>query len=193
MAGKLIFIHGVSSSGKSTIGKMLNTLLENSNWIDQDTFYNESKPRVTFVNDTENRTYTGSNWDCIKAINFESLKDAVTMSMSMHDYTIVTGFALREKEISPSVADYSFLLNFEGTESEIVNAISENRKISKKFVDTYTQEKDYWMVRKIVYPFYVETLNKIQKSTNICVYRNRERVDVTTITNEILAVIGCAF
>lgn len=51
MSSKLIFIHGISSSGKSTIGKLLEKVLGLSHWIDQDTFYLSDKPKVSFDNE----------------------------------------------------------------------------------------------------------------------------------------------
>jgi len=195
VSSKLIFIHGISSSGKSTIGKLLERVLEPSHWIDQDTFYLSDKPKVSFDNEDaslsactqeEKETYTGSNWDCIESIDFDALRYSIIASLCRYEYVIVTGFALRQKELNLT-ADYSFVLSFDfGIGDDLKTFVTENRKISKKITDTDKQEKDYWMVRKVVYPFYVETLTKIQKSTEICVYRNQERVDARIIVDDIL-------
>lgn len=198
MSSKLIFIHGISSSGKSTIGKLLEKVLGLSHWIDQDTFYLSDKPKVSFDNEDvssttctqeEKRTYTSSNWDCIEAIDFDSLRHSIIASLCRYEYVIVTGFALRQKELNLT-GDYSFVLNFDfGVGDDLKTFVTENRKISKKITDTDKQEKDYWMVRKVVYPFYVETLAKIQESTNICVYQNKERVDVRVVVDDILSYV----
>jgi hypothetical protein len=202
VSSKLIFIHGISSSGKSTIGKLLEKVLGLSHWIDQDTFYFSDKPKVSFdnkdVNSTtctqeEKKTYTGSNWDCIEAIDFDALRYSIIASLCRYEYVIVTGFALRQKELN-LIADYSFVLSFDfGNGDDIIDLetfVTETRKISKKITDIDKQEKDYWMVRKVVYPFYLETLTKIQKSTKICVYRNQERVDVRIIVDDILSYVN---
>lgn len=137
-----------------------------------------------------------SNWDCIESIVFDALRHSIIASLCRYEYVIVTGFALRQKELNLT-ADYSFVLSFdfgiEDVASDVNNLetfVTETRKISKEITDTDKQEKDYWMVRKVVYPFYVETLTKIQKSTNICVYRNQERVDVRIIVDDILSYIN---
>lgn len=202
VSSKLIFVHGISSSGKSTIGKLLEKVLGLSHWIDQDTFYLSDKPKVSFDNEDvssttstqeEKKTYTSSNWDCIEAIDFDALRYSIIASLCRYEYVIVTGFALRQKELNLT-ADYSFVLSFDFGVSDVADNletfVTETRKISKKITDTDKQEKDYWMVRKVVYPFYVETLTKIQESTNIYVYRNNERVDVRIIVDDILSYVN---
>lgn len=204
VSSKLIFIHGISSSGKSTIGKLLEKVLGLSHWIDQDTFYLNDKPKVSFDNEDANSTtctqqqkiYTGSNWDCIESIDFDALRYSIIASLCCYEYVIVTGFALRQKELNLT-ADYSFVLSFDFGITDVADNVSnletfvtETRKISKKITDNDKQEKDYWMVRKVVHPFYMETLTKIQQSTNICVYRNQERVDARIIVDDILSYVN---
>ncbi len=53
----LIYLHGVSSSGKSTIGNALLNHLNNAILIDKDTYYKKIKPVVTIYDIKTNFKY----------------------------------------------------------------------------------------------------------------------------------------
>lgn len=193
--GILIFIHGISGSGKSTIGKELLDKLPDSIWIDQDTFYRKNKPLITFhlsVNDNEGKeilsnNITVENWDCEEAIDFWSFRNKIKKDLMVYKYVIVTGFALREKCMWMK-ADYSFLLDFDMEPTETLKLITKIRS-ETKFKTEEKKHRDYWMIREVVLPFYTQTLKEIQKSKTITVYDSMGRIDKSIIVNKIMDVI----
>lgn len=178
--GKLIFIHGISTSGKSLIGRELNKILKDSILIDQDEFYVKNKPLITFSNGKI--SYTASNLDCDEAIDYVTFKNVIHYNLQLFEYVIVTGFALRSNLLNIN-SDYSILL-----ENNNINRIIKGRQQSKGYQDEKA-EKDKWMVIKIIYPYYLETLSKIQYDYKIPVYVNNKRVNKLFILNYILHII----
>jgi len=191
----LIFLHGVSSSGKSLIGKELSNRIPNSVWIDQDTFYHKEKPLITFnstgsIFSGEDVVYfTEENWDSEESIDFKSFRNTIKSYLITRKYVIVTGFALRE-DLMKMKADYSFLLKFDADPNKIIDLITTFRSETKKFKTTEKQGKDYWMVRRVVWPFYLQTLQKIQSSQTVCVYDDKGRINKDVIINKIINEIG---
>lgn len=197
LRGTLIFIHGVSGSGKSTIGKYIQQKINEYNGLDtpnicahldQDTYYRDKKPFVTFYADDSGKKFTAGNWDCEEAIDYESFTNDILDNLGLYKYVIVSGFALR-KDLMRMEADVSFLLKIDLQTEEAKKFISNTRSKSKKFNSIEKREKDYWMVTKIVWPFYMETVDKIQPSTCIVVYDGKGRVDISTVGDTILEVV----
>lgn len=193
--GKLIFIHGVSGSGKSTIGKELCERIYNSVWIDQDQFYRKEKPLITFTNGLSPFlngkniiSYTTSNWDSEEAIDFEALRAKINELRHKFNYVIVTGFALR-LHLLRLKADYSFLLVFNVDNKKAIDIVTKARLESKQFDTPEKVEKDYWMVRKVVWPFYIDTLEKIEPSVRVITCINGERLSPHTIVGNIIKFI----
>lgn len=181
----LIFIHGVSGSGKSTAAEMLKIMyLPRSALIDQDSFYKQEKPLVTFEG-AYRKTYTAENWDCEEAIDFDAFRNVIQEKMRDYLFVIVTGFALR-KDLMKISADYSFILKFDLPEKDIIFKIIETRIKSKGFTDSEKKRRDYYMVHKVLWPFYLETLNLIQPSQEIISYNIDGRVGMWDIITSIV-------
>jgi hypothetical protein len=173
--GTLIFLHGVSCSGKTFIGKELVNRLPESICIDQDTFYRKEKPLITFsvggsvFTGEDRKIYTVENWDSEESIDFEAFRNTIATHMTTYKYVIVSGFALRSRLMQIS-ADYSFLLKFNLEPNKTVNLIATLRSETKQFKTKEKREKDYGMVLKVVWPFYLQTLREIQHSQELIVY-----------------------
>lgn len=171
--GKLIFIHGVSGSGKSTVGEMLKTLLLPwSTLIDQDQFYKAEKPSIILDG------YKTKNWDCEDAIDFEAFRRAIREKLHDYLYIFVTGFALR-KELMQIDADYSYLLEFDLKDEDAISQIINARLKSKEISDN--ERRDRLMVSEVVWPFYLETKKLIQPSKVIVVYGGNGRTNLWDI------------
>jgi shikimate kinase len=196
--GILIFLHGVSTSGKTFIGKELANKLPDSICIDQDTFYRKEKPMITFsvggsiFSGEDRKTFTVENWDSEESIDFEALRNNVNDSLTKYKYVIVTGFALRQRLMQMN-ADYSFLLKFNLDSNETVNRIATLRSETKKFEitkNTEKREKDYGMIIHSVWPFYLQTLKEIQHSQELIVYYKEGRVHKDITIKSIMNVMN---
>lgn len=147
---KLIYISGVSGSGKTTVAKYISDYLIDPVIVDQDLFYREQKPKVVLSNDLPEV----SNWDCVEAIDFEKFNKRIIDVMNIFKTVVVTGFALRENLMDQDLKpDLHFLLC-----GDTIESVCMNRKSSKKWTDNQ-KRKDIMMVKQVVWPFYQETLN----------------------------------
>lgn len=164
----LIYLHGVSSSGKSTIANELLNHLENAIVIDQDTFYKKEKPIITFQGD---KLYKTANWDTAEAIDFIQFNQKIKNALNSYNYVIVTGFALRDVYMQLK-ADVSILLNIG---DEAINKITKARLTSKGYKGDKAI-KDYYMVEQVVLPYYQETLKNITYQYIINVFDNERRL-----------------
>jgi len=191
----LILIHGVSAVGKTTIGKMLSDEL-NAFYLDQDDFYLKDKPQVIFTDDQNNK-FTGSNWDSIEAIDFENFNTTIITLLENDTIPciVITGFALLPKymqdlynylECNSNIFLKSFLLSFRLSESKIIECIIEFRQHKFKELTKEKMEKDKWMIKRIVWPFYLFVLKNIKYDLEINVYENGTRRAKKDILNEIL-------
>jgi hypothetical protein len=193
--GTLIFLHGISGSGKTFIGKELTNRLPDSVCIDQDDFYRKEKPLITFsiggsiFSGEDRNSFTVENWDSEESIDFEIFRNTIATSVMTYKYVIVTGFALRS-HLMQMKADYSFLLKFDLDPNETVNLIASLRSKTKKFETKEKQEKDYGMIIKVVWPFYLQTLKEIQYSQELIVYRKEGRVHKDITINNIINVMA---
>src|SRR5438445_12158768 len=104
MEGKLIFLHGASSVGKSTLGTLLQHALPHAALINQDTYFYEKKPFVTIDNKLV------QNWDCDESIDYHRFVHDIQLLQKTHDYVIVTGFALRNYLLHGLKPTIGFLL-----------------------------------------------------------------------------------
>jgi len=170
----LIYIHGISGVGKSFIGNKLQQNLKNSIVIDQDSYYKPNKPTISFTNDN-GFIYTASNWDTDDAIDYEQFNLAIINAINQYDYVIVTGFSLKSSLMLLKPA-YSFLLYFNMNDKQIQEKMIESRLQSKGFQGEKA-EKDKWMVRKVVFPYYQETLKNIEYDYKLPVFINEQRVE----------------
>ncbi len=181
--GKLIFIHGISSVGKSTVGSELRKYLNNAILIDQDTFYKINKPYVLLGNQNV------PNWDCVEAIDFTSFNNAILDLKNNYNYVIVTGFALREKEMKIK-PDINILLDFGLSEQNAINTIISGRIVSKNIKTIEKKYKDEMMVKNIVWPYYQETLTKIGNYHRIVVYEHNQRLSIDSILHHIINILN---
>ena len=175
----LIYLHGVSSSGKTSIGNELLKHLDNAILIDQDTYYKSLKPQITFVGD---KVYTVANWDTAEVIDFNQFNNVIEQALEKYKWVIVTGFALRD-EYMRLKADLSILLDIG---DHPLCKITAARQVSKG----YQGEKairDFYMVEKVVLPYYEETLKHITYHYKLKVF-NMERRSLKELTKEILSL-----
>lgn len=179
----LIYLHGVSTSGKSTIGSALSKQLTNAIHIDQDTYYKSVKPMVTFEGD---KSYVTSNWDTVMAIDFDHFNLVIVKAIEQYSWVIVSGFAMHD-ELMTLKPDVSFLLDY--NINNPMDKISEQRKISKEYSGE-KEEKDYWIVRKVLWPYYQETLKKISYDYNIKMFKEDKRRPIQDIVKEMITYLN---
>ena len=182
----LLYLHGISSAGKTSIGKELLKHLPNAILIDQDTYYKKLKPLVTFKGAkgpalTGDQVYTSANWDTHEAIDFIQFNDDIQEAVNLYDYVIVTGFALRQPYMLFK-PDLSILLDIgDNALHKIVTA----RRVSKGYSGDKAI-KDYYMVSQVVYPYYLETLKEIYVDYVLPVYNQDQRILLKDLVSQIL-------
>jgi deoxyadenosine/deoxycytidine kinase len=159
----LIYLHGCSGVGKTTIAKSLAKNLNNAQVIDQDDFYLANKPKILINGQLK------SNWDCLEALDM--IKFIETIQNSKADYIIVTGFALRNMP----KPDLGILLNY--NVDNVLDAIIKARA---------HKNHDLTMIKEVIYPFYLETLKQIYATHTVDVFNNGVRIDIDDITKKIL-------
>lgn len=177
----LIYLHGCSASGKSTIGNALLNHLDNVILIDQDTYYKKIKPVISFQGD---KFYTTANWDTADAIDFDVFNYQIGEAIIQYNWVIVTGFALRDQYMTLK-PNLSFLLDIG---DHPIEKIIKGRQISKNYKEEKAI-KDFYMVQEVVYPYYQETLQNITYNYKVQVY-NDERKPIEVLVNEILHYIN---
>ena len=157
----LIFISGISGVGKSTISKELAKEL-NFIHVNQDNYYLKDKPFVTLSNGLK-----AKNWDTEQAVNFDKLNSDLEMYIKQGKKTIVEGFCLRDDLINvkpnihihlsyiPIVTGDELIEIFNQYKEVIVSRIIKSRAQAKPGI-----KNDEIVVKELVWPFYMETLNK---------------------------------
>ena len=187
--GKLIFIHGCSSVGKSFIGRALQFKLEESILIDQDSFFKKDKPLVTIIVNGQDASV--SNYDCDEAIDYDKFTSHIKLALGVYKYVIVTGFALRNYLVK-CTPDYGFIL-FLGCEHDMqktTEKIIKQRRISKKFATQEKIDRDAAMVNQVVLPYFSNTLAHLDCKYHIDVFDGHgDRVSCKDILNIMLGVI----
>ncbi len=180
-----IAISGISSSGKTTVGKELASRL-NLKFLDLDSFYYSRKPMVTLSNGKKVK-----NWDCMESLDINAFKAAILEYAPLG--LVVVGFALRD-DIFPIKPKYHIHLNIGDTVDDICQRCVDCRQQYKKL----NLETDKMVVKELVYPFYVETLKKSKITFNIEVYyengegvyyKTGERLPLQKIIDMILWII----
>lgn len=163
----IIFISGISTSGKTSLGKLLCNNLHNSIYIDQDTYFVEKKklPQIQLAG------HILKNYDSEQSIDWDTfnLKLLSLVLSEKYKYIIVGGFCLLGDRIN-IVPDIHFFLKFNNISRDImVNLISVNRKSTKGFSGSKV-DLDKIMVEKIVIPFYYNVARRFsQGEENITV------------------------
>lgn len=176
----LIYLHGVSSSGKTSIGNELLNHLDNAILIDQDTYYKKIKPQITFQGD---KLYQVANWDTAEAIDFCQLNQVIEEAVKQYRWVIVTGFALRDEYMSLK-ADISILLDIG---KNPIEKIIKARQVSKGYKDEKAI-KDQYMVEQVVWPYYQETLKNISYHYKISVFNDKRKL-LKDLVKEILFIL----
>jgi hypothetical protein len=200
-----VFISGISGTGKTTIGKRLVEVLNKNNereggWIfkDQDDFFLPEKPRTAPI---FGGGRTKSNWDCIEAIDWVALNKYLDGRQS--DNIIFVGYALRSDLITTK-PDVHIHLTYATVIAktiwyvscttldcrELENLCIKSRLHTKKFKTDQDRLDDETMVRKVVVPFYFETLkhSKIDHTIEV-LDREGKRVPVNWIIEKILILL----
>lgn len=181
---KVIFISGISGSGKSTIS---NILCKNNSWIyiDQDWFYKVMKPKIILSNKKE-----VSNWDCLEAINWEMMNNYLIeslLSVFKGKIIIICGFCPAFDFLKININKHIHLKPHNNVNLE--NFCIESRKKSKKLKN---EEQDKLVIKELVIPFYNSILeqykSKIDKIIEIT-DSTGQRYSCDEIKNKILAEI----
>lgn len=185
---KLIFISGLSGSGKTTIGKALvKTLNETGDydhpWLfkDQDDFFVPTKPKIKLSNGK-----TKSNWDSTESIDWDSLIEWLSNHIDHYNIVLV-GFCLRS-DLIPYPHDCHIHLTYD---KENETRCIESRLKSKSTYLT-TPEKireDQLMVREVIIPFYQETLSKSDVSDMIEIYEGDKRKNINVLLDQIMILL----
>ncbi len=172
-----IALHGISGSGKTTVGRALAELL-GCPYIDQDSFYLREKPLVRLSDGSEVR-----NWDTMEAIDETRLRDTLSKAeRSGRDQDcayICGGFALRGLSFDTNV-----LLQTGDTQEQIIARCIAARQQSKGFSGPKAQ-RDSRMVREVVYPYYCETVSLLTELKVVKVYHGEQRRFVCDLVAEI--------
>jgi Cdc6-like AAA superfamily ATPase len=177
-----IAIHGISGSGKTTIGKALTQELwkkdkrKNFAYIDQDSYYLPEKPMIKLSNGL-----VCKNWDTLDALDFGLLR----RDLAMNNHVVCSGFALRNLPF-----DINILLSTGHTDTDVINRCIENRRVSKGLTADRL-EKDKLMIREVVYPYFLDTLKSIKINLKIDVYNSDgSRKSIPEIVNIILSYLS---
>jgi len=182
----LIFISGISGSGKTTVGKALvdhynktnnktnskTNKINNRIFKDQDDFFVDIKPKTLPIFNGK----TKSNWDCIEAIDWKSLNQ--WLFDHKHANVVFVGFCLRGDLIN-IIPDEHIHLSLDDNDIETtVNRCANSRIVSKQLNKKQKCDNDEIMVRQVIIPFYLETLKHTKITKYINVYNNNNRLSV---------------
>lgn len=190
---RLIFLHGASGVGKTTIGNLLSQKLENSVVIDQDSFYKKKKPTIEYTIDEQDQDgepiiIKEKNYDTIDAIDMEELDKKITECLESYSYVIVTGFALRLNSLK-NKPDINILIDYGVDPDKAKLIMSESRQKSKGYKDEKA-EKDKIRIEKVVWPYYEETLKCIGNVQIIPAFNEDGRINARKIVKQIIKFIN---
>ena len=176
MSGKLVFLSGLSGTGKTTIGKAFVEKYKDEGWIfkDQDDFFRDEKPKVTLSNGS-----VKSNWDCKEALDFQAINE--WLYEHRDENVMFVGFALIPKWVFIEPTVY-IDLSYDGDYDE---RCIENRKKSKGY-EGKKAEDDILMVKEVIMPFYIYIIkNESVETKVISVYIKNKRKTVEILVNEV--------
>jgi hypothetical protein len=163
----LMFISGVSTSGKTTIGKELvkQRTEIGEDWVfkDLDDFYFDKKPIIKLSNGKEKE-----NWDCFEAIDYGKLNEWLEKQIKGHNVFLV-GFALSKEYIRlPCNLHFHLTLvdyDHHGfDEKEVTHLVAQNRQLTKGFKGDKAQD-DVLMVKEVLIPFYKKIFEELDVFT----------------------------
>lgn len=183
----LYVISGISGSGKTTLGKKVadRMLDENIRLIDQDSFYNVDKLKITLSDGS-----IVSNRDCIEALNSDFcniIRDELNNSP-----ILLTGFAL-PRYILPIQPLVHIHLITASNPDDLATRCCESR-LSCKAVN---EKRDALMVREVVVPFYhkivresdithlLPVFDKVSKNVNVV----GNRLPIESLVEDIIKII----
>lgn len=175
-----ISISGISSSGKSFIGQKLAKELTLS-YLDLDSFYIKNKPLVTLSDGS-----IVKNWDCLEALDIEKFKKKVIEKAE--NGLLLVGFNL-SNEILPIKPNFHIHFSTGDVKEQIIQRCIRGRNFSKNF-SVKSSELDKLTVKEVVYPYYIEALEKSNIDFTIKVFDgNGERREAEDIIHEIIEFI----
>ena len=179
-----VAIVGISGAGKTTLGKLVAKAL-NYDYLDLDSFYLPTKPKVDIVLD--NKVIKVSNWDNFDAIDVQAFRLALSNRTKS---IIVTGFVLPDSIYTNQTGKprLTIWLRTGFDAQTVINRAIEARLQSKGF-DAYKAAIDKIIVRDYVYPFFVYNLNKTTIDIIIDVYDGNRRRSVDDLVSQLLLVI----
>jgi gluconate kinase len=179
MSYKICLISGLSGTGKTTIAKQfISEVSKNWVWIDQDSFYIQKKPLVRLSNGEEKQ-----NWDCTGAIDWKRLNDTVIQE-SQHHNVLLVGFAPWDIFLRFKVDSHIHLL-YGNDRHRVIQRCINTRKQSKGFTDPNKKLTDELMVREVVYPFYIESLQSMSIHAYLDVYNGDQRVPLDVLVKQV--------
>ncbi|CAK7994910.1 Hypothetical protein POVR1_LOCUS428 [uncultured virus] len=167
---RCILISGLSGSGKTTVGK----LLEGWTFIDGDDFFLPHKPKVKLSNGE-----TVSNWDCPEAIDWKELNITVKQKLLEGNVVFVTFLPMIEKY--EFVVDYHVRLYMgEGLVEKCLAA-----RIASKNIKSQTRiQRDQLVVQEYVIPMYMK-MSERDVDASINVYDGSIRKNPSDLAKEI--------
>lgn len=189
---KLIYIHGGSGVGKSTLAQELQKVFgKNCIWIDQDTFYRSEKPMIEYnYQDEKGQTVhvKERNWDSLEAVDMDAFNTAISNAIQNSEIGIVTGFALRPDSLVYA-PDVNILLDYGMSPENAREKMIEARQSSKGYKGEKAY-KDRKRVEKVVWPYYEETLKLLEKYETVKVFDEKgKRIPVKNLVEELLKLI----
>jgi len=161
--GTLIYISGISGSGKTTVAQKLDLIIDNSIVIDQDSYFARNKPLVKLSSGE-----TVINYDSEEAIRWDHFNEAIAINLQSYN-VIVTGFALRSHKMRLTPNVHFLLINdvlVEGKHNidSLIKTCYTERQNNKRF---YGMESEKFVVPELVVPFYFQTLSCLSGSVTI--------------------------
>ncbi len=182
----IVCISGISGTGKSTIASKLLYFIqietnEHWTWIDQDSFYKKNKPRVLLSNGLK-----VSNWDTEESIDWDNFNNKIH---SIKGNIIISGFCLLKHKIQ-FVVTHHFHLSYisNNVETSSIEDYCILSRSQSKFTSKEQREKDVFVVKELVVPFYLKTLSDILPiDLTLIVTENNKRVNIDEIVNTIIA------
>lgn len=195
---RLVFISGVSTSGKTTIGKAFvenrKKLGEEWTFKDLDEFYYDKKPTIQLSNGK-----VKENWDCFEALDYAKLNTWLDYATRSKTNVCLVGFALSQDQLKlyPDIHFHLTLTSIDCVNStfivddkKLAHLVAQNRQLTKGFKGDKAQD-DVLMVKESLIPFYKSMVKELDSSTIFIQVTNskNERIKMKEIINSLNYVL----